>query len=269
MRLRTYFLAALTVLFVSATSPVQSQPRMERTVGVSTSIQYAPQKKTQWCWAASIQMVFSHHGLYLQQKKIVAQTFGTNQFGQAPNWPGGYHQMTSNLNGWGVTSTGKKYVVRASGGFGAPPPKALIRELKSGRPAIIGYKTGPASKHAVVTGISYVSTYRGPMVTKIEVLDPWPSKQNRLRRGRVSYSGKHLAQNITAYWFVRVKSQKKICQNKCSLKRDNCMHRARIRKENCSFSKQTSLRWCRKKYREQQRECDRKTNRCMARCMNP
>jgi len=53
----------------------------------------ARQAKSQWCWAACIQMVFAAHGYRMSQETFVKMTFGSEA-----NMPGQPGQILSALN---------------------------------------------------------------------------------------------------------------------------------------------------------------------------
>lgn len=165
----------------------------------------AAQGNSQWCWAAAIQMVLGYHGVGITQQQIVARSYGTDWWGNLPDWPGSFEVITRNLNNWSIDNYGQRYAVGADLNWGAPPPMVLIEELQNGRPMIIGYQSGPASGHAVVlTAATYSLTAYGPVIHTVTVRDPWPSPANVLNRGRVEYDGRSLATVIQAYWRVSV-----------------------------------------------------------------
>lgn len=165
----------------------------------------AAQGSSQWCWAAAIQMVLAYHGVGITQQQIVARSYGTDWWGNLPDWPGSFEVITRNLNNWSIDNYGQQYAVRADLIWGAPSPTVLIEELQYGRPMIIGYRSGPASGHAVVlTAATYSLTPYGPVIHSVVVRDPWPSPENVFRRGRVEYDGRSLAAVIQAHWRVSV-----------------------------------------------------------------
>lgn len=167
------------------------------------------QRNSQWCWAASIQMVFNYYGVDIQQEQIVARTYGVDPYGRLPNWGGNFQNITQNLNNWSVDNRGRPYVVTAMLGQGAPTPAILLGELSQGRPLIIAYATGPGSGHAVVvTGASYTPSPYGPIIQSLIVRDPWPSPENVSNRGRVEYPGAILASKIQHYWYVYINRQR-------------------------------------------------------------
>lgn len=163
------------------------------------------QRNSNWCWAASIQMIFNYYGVSISQEQIVARSYGTDPYGNLPNWTGSTQLITANLNNWNIDNQGRAYAVNASMFPGPPSPAYLVRELDTGRPVLVGYVSGPGTGHAVViTACSYVPTPQGPIIQTLVVRDPWPSPQNVANLGRVEYPGSVLAQRIMAHWYVRV-----------------------------------------------------------------
>ncbi|MFD2943321.1 papain-like cysteine protease family protein [Flavobacterium notoginsengisoli] len=177
-------------------------------VGIpSESFNYfaSAQRNSNWCWAASIQMIFNYYGLYITQEQIVYRSYGIEPTGSLPNWAGSLSVITANLNNWSVDNSGRQYVVSASLNWGAPSPSYLIQELYNQRPVLIGYKSGPNSGHAVVlTACSYISTPSGPLIQTIVVRDPWPSEENIMTNGRNEYYGSNLASLMQSHWYVRI-----------------------------------------------------------------
>ncbi len=163
------------------------------------------QHNTNWCWAASLQMIFNYYGVGITQEQIVKRTYGTDATGHLPNWTGSFPVITENLNNWNVDNSGKRYLVQASMNWGAPSPTYLVEELQAQHPILIGYTPDGYTGHAVViTACSYVQTDYGPEIESIVVRDPWPSVQNMATNGRVEYTGSSLANVIQAHWYVRV-----------------------------------------------------------------
>lgn len=165
----------------------------------------AAQRNSQWCWAASIQMVLNYYGVSISQEQIVTRTYGTDPYGNLPNWTGSFQAITANLNNWNVDNIGRSYSVMASLNWGAPTPAVLLQELSQGRPVIVGYSSGQNSGHAIViTAASYTQSPNGPIIQSIVARDPWPSPQNIQTSGRVEYPGAQIASLMQAYWYVRV-----------------------------------------------------------------
>ncbi|MBN2730353.1 MAG: C39 family peptidase [Bacteroidales bacterium] len=197
---------ALVLLFISVKGQQPTYAGIRSDVLNYYAAQYGDtyQKNSQWCWAASIKMVLNYYGVSISQEQIVSRTYGTDNFGSLPDWPGSMQAVHANLNNWGIDNFGQKYSVSASFGMGAPTPAYLINELSNGHPVIIGYNTGNGGHAVVVTAVSYINTYNGPMIQTIVVRDPWPSAENLASNGRVEYPGSYLASKIQAYWYIRV-----------------------------------------------------------------
>ncbi|WP_154658309.1 C39 family peptidase [Eisenibacter elegans] len=166
----------------------------------------APQQRSQWCWAAAIQMVLNYYGIRINQEQIVARTYGQNPYnGYIPDRAGSIEAIHQNLNYRGVDAQGRRYQVVATMGRGAPVPLTLIAELEAGHPVIIGYRTGLNQGHAVVlTAAAFRPTPNGPLIHQLVIRDPDPNPRNAAQHGRVVLSAKELADHIDVYWYVRV-----------------------------------------------------------------
>lgn len=203
-------MVSLFILVVAAFFPAEAQSQYPRVqyVGIPSGQMdffVASQEESQWCWAASIQMVLNYYGVSIDQAQIVRRTYGTDPYGILPDWGGSFQAITANLNNWSMDNYGRYYRVIASVYSGPPDPSVLIQELSQGRPIIIGYQNGYNSGHAIViTAVGVIPTYAGPMVQTIVARDPWPSAENILRHGRVEYNATQFASLIQAHWYVRV-----------------------------------------------------------------
>ncbi|MDQ6828393.1 MAG: C39 family peptidase [Gemmatimonadota bacterium] len=183
------------------------QPQYTGILRQNFEFAYSSQHNSQWCWAASIQMVLAFYGLHVSQEEIVKRSYGTSAQGELPNRPGSGEVITANLNNWSVDEAGGggRYHVTAQVGRGAPPPALLLQEVSQQHPVILAYMSGPNSGHAVVaTAASYTPSEQGPIVQSIIVRDPWPSEENKATNGRVEHPGADLARNIANYWIIRV-----------------------------------------------------------------
>jgi len=203
-----FFLLLASTVFAQYPYPPRSRVQQPQYVGIPSaqmSFFAASQRNSQWCWAASIQMVLNYYGVSISQEQIVARTYGTDPFGRLPNWSGSFQAITANLNNWNIDNRGRPYTVMASLRSGAPTPAILLQELSQGRPVIVGYRSGPNSGHAVViTAASYIQSPMGPVIQSVVVRDPWPSQQNVRNRGRVEYPGARIASLMQAYWYIRI-----------------------------------------------------------------
>ncbi len=172
------------------------------------------QKKSMWCWAASIEMVLRYHGLDLKQEDIVTRTFGTDWMGNPPPFGASIDMITENLNHSGIDSTGQNYTVSAEITYGTIPDDYFIAELELEEPLIIAYGPNIHSGHVVVlTAVSYVWTPYGKRTSTLVVRDPYPysypysfPKKDKGRFEYLNYGPPPLGlpNPVQAVWFIDV-----------------------------------------------------------------
>lgn len=142
-------------------------------ISLSTAIEaYAPQEMSEWCWAASIQMVFTLMGHPVSQRRIVQEAYGTTV-----NMPAGSGLVIAEaLNRQWTDEDGISFTATVTGeydadaGIAAISNATLVDSLAHDRPLVIG-----TTQHAMVlTDIDYVALPQGPYVLAAGVFDPWP-----------------------------------------------------------------------------------------------
>lgn len=129
------------------------------------------QHKTQWCWAASISMLFSYYGHRVDQERIVEEAYG-GPF----NWAGQGFTIARALNRVWIDDNGDRFRARltaaydANAGIHAITDAQIVSALHAEQPLLLG-----ARSHAMVlTSIRYRSTSTGPQILSAGVFDPWP-----------------------------------------------------------------------------------------------
>jgi len=132
---------------------------------------YQTQYQNEWCWAASISMIFNFYGHPVSQPRIVASAYGS-----PVNVPAPGIVMAQQLNKNWTDDNGVNFYSQLSGvfdpiaGVSTLNNNQLITELDQGHPIVIG-----TNGHAVViTQIQYYQTNYGPNVIVVGVFDPWP-----------------------------------------------------------------------------------------------
>lgn len=138
---------------------------------------YAPQQMDEWCWAASISMVFAYYGHKVNQATIVQSVYG------APgDWPSRNGVTISyKLNQDWVDAAGKKFSARLTSAydylahFNNMTNQWIVSELDKEHPLVIASGT-----HAMVaTAVEYFDQPAGPYIVNVGVVDPWPGRGAR------------------------------------------------------------------------------------------
>ncbi|MGH7602471.1 MAG: C39 family peptidase [Gemmatimonadaceae bacterium] len=65
-----------TVLSSSSIAAAQPTPIYVRIPRADFEVAYAEQANSNWCWAASIQMILNYYGISIKQQEIVGRSYG-------------------------------------------------------------------------------------------------------------------------------------------------------------------------------------------------
>jgi hypothetical protein len=130
------------------------------------------QQCEQWCWAASISMIFAFKGHAVSQARIVQDTYGAVVC--LPS--GSSYTIGADLSRQYVDDNGQLFVSQVSAaydyynGIYSLSNQMIINELANNRPLLY------ANLHhaEVLYSVSYVDTPQGPSVVGASVIDPWP-----------------------------------------------------------------------------------------------
>ena len=132
------------------------------------------QEQPQWCWAASISMIFAHHGYSVPQEEIVKDGYGAVVDRPAPSG----QAMTRALSRAWVDGKAKPFrgIAVATDAFAKQfqvSEHKVLAELTDGRPLLLG-----ALRHAVVlVELKYEKSARGNVrIVGGTVIDPAPGK---------------------------------------------------------------------------------------------
>ena len=131
------------------------------------------QNCAEWCWAASISMIFAMHGRRVPQEIIVQRVFGGLVCAPAP---GGITMAQALSVPW-IEKNGSTFIPRVvaaydqMAGVNTINNNFIINELSNDRPILYAN-----THHAMVlTAVDYFDTPVGPNVVAAGVLDPWPA----------------------------------------------------------------------------------------------
>ncbi|MGD1276944.1 MAG: C39 family peptidase [Tepidisphaeraceae bacterium] len=209
MRKRLFWAGAVTwglVCLLSVAAPVGAQAL--HVVGIPSSRMdgaAAEQHNTHWCWAAAIQTALNSYGVKVAQDQIVRRSYGSDAFGNLPDWAASFDLVTANLSGWAVDQNGTSCRVSCQRGWGAPPAAVLVQALQEGHPVILACVSPLGGAHAVVcTAAAYLDSDQGPNVLSLVVRDPWPGPDWDQTKGRMQYPAALLAYRVSGYWIVNV-----------------------------------------------------------------
>jgi hypothetical protein len=133
------------------------------------------QRQSNWCWAATVQMVLNYRGVPVTQEQVVQRVFG----GAVPNVAGQPNQILAALSGWAFTSNGQPVILTSS-------PVALdgseiVRDLAGRWPIIVGVNMGNSGHAFVLTAVTYgVDPSNQPIFQSVILRDPWPDNPSRI-----------------------------------------------------------------------------------------
>lgn len=138
---------------------------------------YDTQKASQWCWAASVSMLFSYYKHPVSQQRIVQDAYGS-----IVNMPAvSGIVIARQINREWVDGNNKKFAAQLTSAYDYDARvyntnnMVLINELDQNRPFIMG-----TNNHAVVaTAMQYYRTQYGPNVVAVGVFDPLPGRGAR------------------------------------------------------------------------------------------
>ena len=147
---------------------------------------YQQQQQTEWCWAASISMIFAYYGHPVTQSQIV-----TGQLGQLINQAGQPWQIFQAMNGSYTDDNGVKFNSVVSGLYDVQDNYDNISytdigsALNQGEPVLIGTinPDGSGAHATVLSAIEYAVPYGDPVevasdgsnIISETVFDPWPT----------------------------------------------------------------------------------------------
>jgi len=226
------------------------------------------QDRDQWCWAASISMIFQYHGYDVSQEEIVKQTYG-----RLVNLPATGQKIGRNLKSTYKTQDGREFRVSAREydllrGKLALNNSDVIRSLEEGRPLIIG-----SNGHAMVLTAIYYT--RSPSGTPLQIIggivrDPWPGRGRR-ELTLAEMSPFYLADIRIEHNGNDEKTKRRIeeCLSNCGEQQEDCIDIADDEADTCTFNCDINI--CDRctnfiindsMYDRCERDCDRCTKKC-------
>lgn len=156
---------------------------IDSSIAQVTAAAVGGQHKSQWCWAACIEMVFRYYDHEVPQERIVKETWGG-----IVNLPGQPGQILADLNRQWTDEDGEDFEVY--GDVFSANPITAAQDLAQDMPLIIG-----TMGHAMVlTSLQYIRDNFGRgEVLAATVRDPWPGRGKRVLSPQEWYSTNFLA----------------------------------------------------------------------------
>lgn len=186
--------------FASAAKPV--------TVGIPTSqfnFVAATQMQTEWCWAASVQMILNWYNVPVKQSDVVNRIYHKTVDAAATE-----DSITVALSGTAYDRRARKVWLHAERRRGTPTVNELTSELSLRHPMLLTVHSTPRMLHAVVvTSIETIESGQGRTITAITFRDPKPNLRGRHTAGTIRVSGPEVTRflrSISSYYLVSVKN---------------------------------------------------------------
>ena len=132
---------------------------------------YTSQRRSQWCWAACIEMVFEYWGHSVTQKRIVERTWGSDV-----NMPAQPNQIIRDLNRRWVDDNDEAFRVR--GDVFSANAITAAQDLANDMPLILG-SLGHAMVLTAMTYQAVPNPLAAATVIEATVRDPWPGEGKR------------------------------------------------------------------------------------------
>lgn len=191
----SFFFLCASGVFTAAPALASTQCSVDATYGsvCVSQVQFAQfyttayqtQQQSEWCWAASIAMLWAFYGHPISQSEIVSSVYGGVQ--NIPAQAG--YQLVEVLNGQRVDDNGRSFLSTVTGVYDATANVATLTydqiagALDGNQPVILGLITSQGSGHAVVlTQITYYQIPGSPYAIDPSgynilgggIFDPWP-----------------------------------------------------------------------------------------------
>ena len=141
---------------------------------LSASETWGRQRRQNWCWAASVQMILNIAGIRVSQEDVVERIYGGDL-----DRGGTSQQILDALTGWAPTISGTTALLNPLPLTNDPD---MIDDLSLGWPLVVGLRNSDGSGHAeVITAVKYgVQADGSPAFQSVVLRDPWPYNPSRV-----------------------------------------------------------------------------------------
>lgn len=165
----------------------------------------AAQLHTDWCWAASVQMVLNWYNIPVTQSDVVNRILGKPVDATVSE-----DAIAVALSGTAWDRRKREVHMHADRLRGVPASSLLVSELNARHPMLITFWSAKNMLHAVVlTGAEYVRSPQGPRLTALTFRDPSPNFKDRRTAEAFRVTGTDLQRflrAISSYYMFRMQS---------------------------------------------------------------
>lgn len=167
---------------------------------------YTRQYRTNWCYAACIEMIMRYNGIAIFQEDVAVRTCKTNAFSDRTNCPASILQISERLNLCGTDRLGKSYCVDGIQYKGHPTAEWLIGEMRNHRPVMVAIKGNTIGHVVLITGIEWRILPSGKkQIFKMFIRDPWLDGDNAIHQGKRVITNPHaFMQRVYTFWDVYI-----------------------------------------------------------------
>lgn len=165
----------------------------------------AAQLHTDWCWAASVQMVLNWYKIPVKQSDVVNRILGKPVDATVSE-----DAIAVALSGTAWDRSQHEVHMHADRLRGTPASTLLVAELSAQHPMLITFHSAKTMLHAVVlTAAEYVRSPQGPRLTALTFRDPSPNFKDRRTAEAFRVTGAELQRflgSISSYYLFKVQS---------------------------------------------------------------
>lgn len=137
--------------------------------------EWGKQRMSQWCWAATLQMVLNYHGVAIAQEDIVLRAYG----GFINRPAHGVGEIAQSVTGWQFSDRQQVPWLVEAVAVEQINVTSLLQDLHFNQPVVLALQNEQdAGGHAyVLSAITYKVDARGRVFPlSVSLRDPWPEK---------------------------------------------------------------------------------------------
>ena len=158
------------------------------------------QHKSNWCWAATLQMILRFHGVLVNQEDIVLRAYGDHR-----DRPANSAEITRTVDNWQFVDAADNIWQVNALTQNEVTVSSVLEDLHYNQPVLVGLSAPPAETGAVghayvLSAISYRLDSRGFVYPDtVQLRDPWPDNPSLVELPWSEFMERHM-------FYVRVRA---------------------------------------------------------------